>query len=352
MDIDNRTLRNGALVILAAVLLRILCSCTMGGVFDLFAQPELAAFLTDTAQTSPVETAPPTKNQTALSEDATTEPVTKTTDDAQVTEDTESTETTELTVPSLELSMTEADSAYVQLKYSCSREPDIPALINEPLQWDLTSEEPSVLIIHTHGTEAFMPTEGMEYEEDGGDFRTTNEKVNMISIGEELTRLLQAAGINVIHDRNYYDFPDYEASYDICRVALEEHLKQTPSIQLVIDLHRDAAEYEDGTQWATSATINGQESAQVMLVMGTDCYYEHPNWEKNLSVALKLHALMEKEHPGSTRPLDLRKQRFNQDLSVGAIIAEIGSAGNTHEQAMSGVSVLAEAIIRLSKGAA
>ena len=60
---------------------------------------------------------------------------------------------------------------------------------------------------------------------------------------------------------------------------------------------------------------------------------------------------MEKTHPGSTRPLDLRKQRFNQDLSTGAIIAEIGAAGNTHREAMNAVSVLAEAIILLSKGA-
>jgi stage II sporulation protein P len=234
------------------------------------------------------------------------------------------------------------------MQYSCSRKPDIEALLEKSLSMNLTGEAPSVLIIHTHGTEAFTPTEGMEYAEDGGAYRTTDDRVNMISLGEELARLLQAAGINVIHDRTYYDYPDYEASYDLCREGLAEQLKQYPSIRLVVDLHRDAAEYGDGTQWATSATVNGEESAQVMLVMGTDCYYEHPKWEENLSVALKLQVLMEKEHPGVTRPLDLRKQRFNQDLSTGAIIAEIGAAGNTHQQAMNGVSVLAEAIIRLA----
>lgn len=335
MDINKRTLRNGAVVILAAVLLRILCSCTMGGVFDVFAQPELAAYLTETGEEITVPADEAAAIETTPAPQPSTEP---------------STEATEVTEPENGVKITEADSAYVQLKYSCSRDPDIPALLNQSLQWDLTGDEPTVLIIHTHGTEAFTPTEGMEYEEDGGEYRTTNEKVNMISIGDELTRLLQAAGINVIHDREYYDYPDYEASYDICREALAEHMKQTPSIKLVIDLHRDAAEYADGTQWATSATVNGQESAQVMLVMGTDCYYEHPNWEQNLSVAVKLQALMEKEHPGSTRPVDLRKQRFNQDLCPGAIIAEIGSAGNTHEEAMNGVSVLAEAIIQLAHG--
>lgn len=337
MDINNRTLRNGALVILAAVLLRILCSCTMGGVFDVFAQPELAPYLAQVNSESKPEADQVAAEDTASTEEASTEPSTEATEPSEAAEK--------------KLSITEADSAYVQIKYSCSREPDIPALLDQPLLWDLTAPEPSVLIIHTHGTEAFEPTEGMEYEEDGGTYRTTNDKVNIISIGEELARLLRAAGINVIHDREYYDYPDYEASYDICRAAMQKHLETTPSIQLVIDLHRDAAEYEDGTQWATSATVNGEESAQVMMVVGTDCYYEHPNWEQNLSLTLKIQAMMEKEHPGSTRPLNLRKQRFNQDLSVGAIIAEIGAAGNTHAEAMNGVSVLAEAIIRLSKGA-
>jgi short-subunit dehydrogenase len=105
------------------------------------------------------------------------------------------------------------------------------------------------------------------------------------------------------------------------------------------------------TAFFERAIVNGEKSAQIMLVMGTDSYYTHPNWEKNLSIALKLQAVMEKTHDGSTRPLDLRKQRFNQDLAAGAIIAEVGAAGNTHREALNGVSVLAEAIILLAKGA-
>lgn len=331
MDINKRTLRNGALVILAAVVLRIILSCTIGDSVALFAQPQLADYLIREK----------TEEVIGATEANQTEPTSKATEPT----------TGEQNLPLTGIDITEADSAYVELKYSCSLRPDIPALLNEPIQWNLYGDEPSVLIIHTHGTEAFTPSEGMEYEENGGDYRTTNDKVNMISLGDELTRLLQAAGINVIHDREYYDYPDYEASYDICREALQKHLQQNPTLKLVIDLHRDSATYEDGTQWATSCTVNGQQSAQVMIVMGTDRQYDHPNWEKNLSLGLKIHALMEKTHPGATRPLDLRKQRFNQDLSAGAIIAEVGSAGNTHEEAMSGVSVLAEAVIALAEGA-
>lgn len=331
MENNKQPLRVVALVILAAVVLRIIFSCTLGDRFVLFAQPELADYLAQSDNTIP----PPaddgateqTEGDTAPIGDAVGEPLTQ-----------------------ASAHITAEDAQYVQIKYSCSRQPDVPGLLSQSLQWDLTADEPTVLIIHTHGTEAYTPTEGMEYEENGGSFRTTDDRVNMISLGDELTRLLQASGINAIHDRSYYDYPDYEASYDNCRTALEKHMKKNPSIQLVIDLHRDAAENEDGTQWTTDSTINGEQAARVMLVMGTDSYYEHPNWEQNLSLALKIHTLMEKEHPGSTRPLDLRKQRFNQDLCPGAIIAEIGATGNTHEQAMNSVSVLAEAIIRLAHG--
>lgn len=236
----------------------------------------------------------------------------------------------------------------VQIKYSCSRQPDIEALLEQPLGWSLKGDSPTVLILHTHGTEAFTPVEGARYEEVGGRYRTTDNTANVVSLGEELARLLRAAGIHAIHDRNHYDL-DYEEAYSKSRTAVREHLKQNPSIRLVIDLHRDAITGEDGSQIPSSAMVCGEKSARVMLVVGTDSRSTHPNWEQNLSLALKLHAAMEAAHPGITRPLDLRKQRFNQDLSTGAILAEIGTAGNTHEEAMNGVSVLAEAIIQAAR---
>lgn len=336
--------RNILLLLLAAVLLRIVLSVTLGDRLAFFDQPELASYLKSDSVNTPTPEPLATEQARETEQTEQTEPSTQAVTEPDAT-------VAQLTVPFTAISFTENDSSHVEIQYSSSRKPDIPALLSKPLTWDLTAEKPTVLIIHTHGTEAYTPTEGMEYEENGGEYRTTDANVNMIALGEELSQQLQAAGINVIHDKEYYDYPDYEASYDICRVALEKHMKSTPSLKLVIDLHRDAAEYADGTQWATSATVNGKDSAQVMLVMGTDSYYAHPNWEKNLSVALKLHALMEKAHPGSTRPLDLRKQRFNQDLCTGAIIAEIGAAGNTYEQAQVAVSVLAEAVVQLAHGA-
>lgn len=302
--------------------LRIFCSWILAGQTAVFAQPE-----TPVLQTAPTD--PTAVTVQAVQATEATEPI-------QIPED------SDLLLPS--------DATLVELNDTADRKPASEDLLMQPLQWDLTSDEPSVLIIHSHGTEAFTPTEGHTYQEQGGEFRTTDESCNMLSLGQELARLLNEVGIQTVQDRSYYDYPDYPSAYDNARTGLKEMLKKYPSVKLVIDMHRDSATRADGSQWATNATINGEKSAQVMLVVGTDSYYQHPDWEQNLSVALKLHAVMEKTHPGSTRPLDLRKQRFNQDLCPGAVIAEIGAAGNTQEEAMNAVSVLAEAIILLSKG--
>ena len=210
---------------------------------------------------------------------------------------------------------------------------------------------PWVWIIKIDGAEAYTPTADSQYKEFGGDYRTNDDKYNMISIGDELARLLQEGGLNVIHDRTPYDLNDYLDSYDNARAAIQKHLKENPSIEMVLDLHRDAAERPDGSQWATSATVNGENSAQQMLVEGTKVNYVHPNWKTNLSIAEKMNVLMERIAPGVTRPIDLRRQRFNQDLSIGSLIVEVGAAGNTHQQAKNSMAVLAEAILVLAYGA-
>lgn len=351
MNASNRTLRTIAVIVLAVILLRLICSWTLGEKYEIFSQPEIASFLilADTGKV-PQTTDPEEPADTTLATES-TEPVT----DPIPEETSEPPATAEPMVmpqvPEQGQTFTAADASYIEINYAAKRQPDVEALLTEPLDWDLTDDEPTVLLIHTHGTEAYTPTENNVYQEEGGEYRTTDNNCNMISIGEEMARLLREAGINVVHDTNFYDYPDYLSSYDNCRIGMEEQLKKYPSVKLVIDLHRDSAETEVGGQWATSCVINGERSAQVMLVMGTNVYYEHPGWEQNLSMALKFQALMEKTHPGSVRPLDLRKQRFNQDLNTGAMIAEIGSAGNTHHEAMNAASVLTEAIILLAKGA-
>ena len=120
---------------------------------------------------------------------------------------------------------------------------------------------------------------------------------------------------------------------------------------MVIDLHRDALDLGAEQQLTTDATVGGQQSAQLMLVAGSDRNAHHPGWQENLALNVKLHALLERMYPGITRPLQLRQQRFNLDLTPGSILVEVGANGDTHQEALVAVRALGAALIALSQGA-
>lgn len=231
----------------------------------------------------------------------------------------------------------------VALYYAADRNPDIPALLEQPLEWSLLGEEARVLILHTHATESYTKQEEVYVETSS--WRTLDEHYNMISLGAEVARLLAMAGIASIHDTTLHDYPSYNGSYTHARKTMKDLLKENPHILLVLDLHRDASGGEGG-QLRTKALVDGEPSAQLMVVLGTN----HKGYEENLSLGLKLHALLEQTHPGLMRPLQLRAQRFNQDLAPGALLIEVGAAGNTHPEAMAAANALARAVIALSLG--
>ena len=232
---------------------------------------------------------------------------------------------------------------------SSSWEVDTLALLQSPLRWELRQAQPTVLILHTHATESFENTEGYT---PSSPYRTLEEEYNMLSLGEAVAGLLEAAGIGVIHDRTLYDYPDFNSAYGNARAGMEQILRENPSICLVLDLHRDAAEDAQGNQVAETVTIQGQETAQLMLVMGSDKgSLSHAQWQKNLGLAVKLQAQLERDYPGLCRPVQLVTARYNQDLSTGALLVEIGSAGNTRDQALQAARFLAQGIIALANGA-
>ena len=227
---------------------------------------------------------------------------------------------------------------------------DVPVLMEQSLDWALDDGLPRVLILHTHGTECYTRQPGETYELQPN-YRTLDEDYNMLSIGAEVCRLLEEAGIKTVQDREIHDYPSFNSSYSNAREATIEHLQAYPTVSLVLDLHRDAADTPTG-QMDTSAQINGQESAQLMLVVGSDAGgLEHPGWHDNLAMGLKLQATLEKLYPGLCRPLNVCTMRFNEDLSPGALLIEVGAAGNSHQEAMVAARALAEGIIALAKGA-
>lgn len=238
------------------------------------------------------------------------------------------------------------DADAVSVSYACSARPDIEALLASPLSLKLTGEEPTVLIVHTHTTESYT-RDGESYEESSA-YRTLDEEYNMLSIGAEVKRVLEEGGIHVLQDRTLHDYPSYNGSYNHSRKSIRKYLEEYPSISLVLDIHRDAADTGSG-QLRTQARAAGEDSAQLMLVMGTGTSgLKHENWQENLSLALKLQTVLERQDPGITRPTVLRGQRFNQDLSPGALLVEVGAAGNTHQEAIRAARALAEGILTLA----
>ena len=247
---------------------------------------------------------------------------------------------------------TAEDAKRVSLRYGdgCHYRPDVKKLLQKELLWDLPGDAPTVLIVHTHGSESYSKQTGENYKETTA-FRTLDTDYNMVALGEKLAQLLEQAGITVLHDRTLHDYPSYNDSYANSRRAVQDYLARYPTIQVVLDLHRDAALNADGSQYAPIVTVDGETLAQLMLVVGTNASgMYHPGWETNLAAAVKLQALLEQQVPGLTRPIILRAQRYNHDLSPGAMIVEIGTAGNSFRQAMGTVPYLAEALIALCRG--
>ncbi len=333
MDQLNRTLRFGAAVVAGAVIFRLGLTGAFQPVADWFFKPETQSFLIY------LETGRKVRFSPSLPEN--TNPVTPAPMETAPAE-TAAPEETALPV------FAPADTALVEVRYSCSARPDLENLLSQELTWDLTGEEPTVLILHTHATESYTK-EGEDYRESAA-FRTLDERYNMISVGARVAELLEEAGITVIHDRQLHDYPSYNGSYNQARKSIQEILGEHPTIRVVLDLHRDASG-DLNNQFRPVTQVEGEATAQIMLVMGTGSgSLPHPDWQENLALGLKLQAQLERQAPGITRPISLRGQRFNQDLTTGSLLIEMGAAGNSHAEALRAAEQLAKALIALSKG--
>lgn len=326
MDLQTRTRRFGAWVVLCSMLFRLYALGAADRVAAWLVQPNIAAFLTylETGQfvrfSASFGKAPGHEAESAAP----------------------------WSPPEALPVFSGEEAAGVEVYYACSARPDLETLMAKPLSWYLPLPEPTVLILHTHATESYTRTS--EHYTETSQYRTLDEDYNMLSIGERVAQVLGEYGITAIHDRELHDYPSYNGAYTHAREATQEYLTRYPTIQLVLDLHRDASEGREG-QLRTAAKVGSATSAQLMLVMGTDAGgLTHDGWEENMSLGLKLQAQLERQAPGITRPISLRSQRFNQDLSPGALLIEVGAAGNTHPEALLAAEQLAHAIATLAKG--
>lgn len=209
-------------------------------------------------------------------------------------------------------------------------------------QISLPADGPQILIIHTHGSEAYTPA-GLDRYEESDNRRTEDKEYNVIRIGDELTKLLESHGLNVLHDREIHDYPSYTGSYTRSGQAVENYLKENPNIAVVIDLHRDALD-SNGIIYKTMAEESGVCASQVMLLTGSNASgLQHDNWQKNLGLALYLQQAVNNVHPTLMRPVSLVKERYNMHLTNGSLILEVGSSGNTLQEALAAIRLFADA---------
>ncbi len=323
---EEKVLRTGTLVVVCAIILR-LASGLVGSV-SLSLSPKIASFLIF-MQTGRVIR----PGNISFSP--------KPTESPEVTEPPPPTE------PDLPV-FSEQEAAAIGITSTFSYAADLPALLTQPLSWELTGDEPKVLIVHSHGSESFAPTG--DYQETTP-YHTLNKDYNMVSVGKYVEELLEGAGISVLHDTTLHDEPSYNAAYTNSRKSVQTYLQEYPTITLVLDLHRDSLEDEKGNQLVQSVFSQGTTVAPLMLVVGTDYGgLHHPQWRENFALALKLQTQLEDICPGICRNINLRTQRFNQDLSPGAMLVEIGASGNTRQEALRAAEVLAKAVISLAHG--
>ena len=222
--------------------------------------------------------------------------------------------------------------AGVSMRNFSGLEVDTDALAALPLPQRLGAEGPQILIIHTHGTEAYTPVPGEEYEA-SDPYRTTDPEHSVIRVGDVLCRVLEEQGLRVVHDRELYDYPRYAGSYARCQAAVESWLALYPGIGVVIDLHRDAVG-TDKVIYKTLSRLSGDGAAQVMLVIGTgENGLPHPRWRDNLALALAMQRAAGEDGDALPRPIRLVRERYNQHLSSGAFILEVGTNGNTLSEA-------------------
>ena len=220
--------------------------------------------------------------------------------------------------------------------YSSKRNIDISGLFKKNIV--LTKKSDPILIYSTHTSESYTNSENYKFEY-SSTYRTRDAKYNMLSVGNVLAEALKQNNMQVIFDTTPHDYGNYEIAYTNSRKTIQNAIQNNKRIGLAIDVHRDAL--GDLTNGPT-VEINGQKVARLMLVMGVGTNnYSNEFWEDNLALALQIQKLGEEMYPGLFRGMIIRNSKYNQDLIKHSFLVEVGTTGNTLEEAYFGSRCLA-----------
>ncbi|NLS44476.1 MAG: stage II sporulation protein P [Firmicutes bacterium] len=204
-------------------------------------------------------------------------------------------------------------------------------------------QEPLVAIYHSHSSEAYRLTSGVDH--------LWGSEEGIIYIGSKLALALQDNhGIPVLHSKRIHDYPVWREAYTRSEKTILGILEANKSIQIVLDVHRDAG--LPVSVCPPTVEIKGVKTARILIVVTTDNYgLPHPGWRNNLSFAYQLNKELDKICPGLSRGVSVRNDaRWNQHVHPRAVIVEIGSDKTKREEAEASTVYIAEAISRILQG--
>lgn len=248
----------------------------------------------------------------------------------------------ETTSPSIKANGSLLEQKGITVKNHTAYNPDYEKLYNESVNIGYKKDEIRILIVHTHGSESYNP-----------DDRSENKDANIVRVGKEMAKVFREKEIGVVHSEIMHDIPRFNSSYSKSLETINKELGKHKGINIVLDVHRDAMIAENGDSYKVVCDYKGEKVAQIMFVVGTDGNgLSHPNWKENLKLAMKFQEAVNKKCPNLARPIDLRNERFNQQTTNGTLIIEVGTNGNTLNEAIKGGVLAAEAIAEFIKNGA
>lgn len=216
---------------------------------------------------------------------------------------------------------------------------------------DLGGKEPKVLIYHTHTTEAYTATRDAPYVETSA-WRTNDTKNNIVEVGNALTDALRQYGIEVIHDTTNHEPPKLGTSYTRSLSTMQKYKKQYPSVEIYIDVHRDAYTLPKGvTENTDYVVVDGKKVARIMFVVGTGegvtgaGFAEKPDFKENYALAKAICDQLNTISPKMTRPIRVKTGRYNQHIGR-CLLIEVGHNQNTLEEALNAMQYVAKAIAK------
>lgn len=258
----------------------------------------------------------------------------------------------------LDLSLTGLGSGYISNETAYT--PDIGALLaqdNILPAYNPTSAaiyppaDPLVLILHTHGTEAYSADGALAYAEADNYARSENPAENVLAVGKRMAEVLRGRGIPTLHCTILHDKDAYKDAYIRAAETIRAYLARYPSIQYVFDVHRDALIRGEADLVRPVTLVNGEATAQVMILAGSDykgAYF--PHWQTNLAFALQLREALNTDYGSFARPVYLRGAAFNEHFGPLSLLLEIGSSGNSLPEAIRAGELVAETLAQLIRG--